>query len=65
MDMGEHFKESWEKKDQGAPMPHTEAMTIAELSEQVVKLTAQEIMKKLRSDNIIVKDKNAASHHYR
>lgn len=30
MDVGEYFTESWEKKEQQAPMPHTEAMTIKE-----------------------------------
>ncbi len=56
MDLGEYVKESWDKKDQEAPVSHTEAMMITELSEKIVKLTPQEIMKKLRSNNIKVKD---------
>lgn len=56
MDLGEYASESWEKKEEAAPMPHTEAMTIIELSEKVVKLKPVQIIEKLKKSNIIVKD---------
>lgn len=54
MDVSEYFTESWEKKEQHAPMPHTEALSIKELSEKVVKLSPEAILKKLRGQNINV-----------
>lgn len=57
MDVGEYFTESWENTDQKAPVAHTEALTIEELSKQVVQLTPGEIMSKLAEHGIQVKDK--------
>ncbi len=54
IDVGEYFTESWEKKEQRAPMPHMEAMSIKELSEKVVKLSPETILEKLRAQNIKV-----------
>jgi hypothetical protein len=54
MDVGEYFTESWEKKEQQAPMPHTEAMSIRELSEKVVKQSPGTILEKLRAQNVEV-----------
>jgi thermostable 8-oxoguanine DNA glycosylase len=56
MDLGTYTSESWEKKEQSAPIPHTEAMTIVELSEKIVKLTPEEIKEKLNKKGISVKD---------
>jgi len=56
MDIGTYTSESWEKKEQAAPIPHTEAMTIIELSEKIVKLTPEEIKGKLNKKGISVKD---------
>lgn len=54
MDIGEYFTESWEKKEEQAPMPHTEALSIKELSEKVVKLSPGEILEKLKKNGIRV-----------
>jgi hypothetical protein len=49
MDIGEYFTESWEKKEEKAPMPHTEALTVVEVSEKLVKMSPGEIVKKLEA----------------
>ena len=49
MDIGEYFTESWEKKEEKAPMPHTEALTVVEVSEKLVKVSPGEIVKKLEA----------------
>lgn len=54
MDIGEYFTESWEKQEERAPMPHTEALTIEELSKKLVKLSPEEIIDKLKKNNITV-----------
>lgn len=54
MDIGEYFTESWEKKEEQAPMPHTEALSIKELSEKLINMKPQEIMKKLEKKGIRV-----------
>jgi len=56
IDLGEHFTESWEKKNEQAPMPHTEALTIKELSEQVVNLSPDTIIQKLQVKGIKVEN---------
>ncbi len=52
MDIGEYFTESWENKDESAPMPHTEDMTITELSDQVIHLSPELILNKLTDRGI-------------
>ncbi|MEN8223542.1 MAG: DUF4405 domain-containing protein [Acidobacteriota bacterium] len=52
MDLGEYFTESWEKKEESAPIAHTEELTIPELSEKVLKITPEEILRKLEELNI-------------
>jgi hypothetical protein len=54
MDIGEYFTESWEKKEERAPMPHTEALTIKKLAAKLIKLTPEEIIEKLKRNNIRV-----------
>ena len=54
MDISEYFTESWEKKEERAPMPHTEDLTIKELSAKLIKLTPEEIIEKLEQNNITV-----------
>jgi hypothetical protein len=52
IDLGEYFTESWENKDERAPMPHTESLTVKELSEQVVQLSPEQILQRLRQKQI-------------
>ncbi len=47
MDFGEYLTESWEKQEQQAPMPHTEAMSLVALSKKLVKASPEEIRQKL------------------
>ena len=54
MDISEYFTESWEKKEERAPMPHTEACSINELSEKIINMTPREIMEKLKKNDITV-----------
>ena len=54
MDIGEYFTESWEKKEERAPMPHTEALSINELSKKVINMTPRDIVEKLRENNVSV-----------
>ncbi|MEN8154612.1 MAG: hypothetical protein ABFR75_11385, partial [Acidobacteriota bacterium] len=56
MDLGEYFTESWEKKEEFAPMPHTEEMTISELSEKVISLSPEQIKMKFTDKGIVVDD---------
>lgn len=56
IDLGEYFTESWEKTDERAPMPHTEALTVKELSEQVVKVSPDKILLKLQAKGIRVEN---------
>ncbi len=49
MDIGEYFTESWEKKEEKAPMPHTEALTVVEVSEKLVKMSPGEVVEKLEA----------------
>ena len=56
VDVGEYFTESWEKKEQRAPVAHTEALSIKELSKQVVAMSPAAIMQKLRDKSIAVED---------
>ena len=49
MDIGEYFTESWEKTAEKAPIAHTEALTIAEVSEKLVKMSPDEIVGKLKA----------------
>lgn len=53
MDFGEYLTESWEKKEESAPIPHTEQFTIIQLSEKVFNnLTPENIKSKLEKANI-------------
>jgi len=54
LDAGEYFTNSWEKKTEEAPMPHTEALSINELSKKLVKLSPSEITQKLEKKGINV-----------
>jgi len=54
MDIGEYFTESWEEKEERAPMPHTEALSINELSEKLINMPPRVIMEKLKKNNITV-----------
>ncbi len=52
MDFGEYLTESWETRDEAAPVPHTEDMTIEELSKNIIKLDPESIIKKLTGKGI-------------
>jgi len=53
MDFGEYLTESWEQKEDKAPMPHTESLTLKELSEKVFeKLTPAQLADKLKNAGI-------------
>jgi hypothetical protein len=54
IDFGEWTTESWEKKDEQAPIPHTEILTIRELSEKYIKISPDSIVTKLKLNNIKV-----------
>jgi hypothetical protein len=48
MDFGEYLTESWEQKDSQAPMPHTESLTLTQLSQKVFdNLSPNQIVNKL------------------
>jgi hypothetical protein len=44
IDFGEWTTESWETKDEQAPIPHAEALTIRELSAKYVQISADSIL---------------------
>jgi hypothetical protein len=57
MDFGEWTTESWEVKEEQAPIPHAEILTIRELSGKYVKMSADSILllikgKGLKADSI-------------
>lgn len=51
MDLGEYFKESWEKKEEVAPIPHAESLTIAEIS-KILNLDVETAQKRLNKAGI-------------
>lgn len=55
MDFGEHLTESWERKEQRAPVPHTESLSINEVSAQLLDISPGEIVEKLINNQIRVK----------
>ncbi len=52
MDVGGYFSDSWQAEDEKAPAPHTESMTIAEVSEKLLNLSPEEIIGKLEMTGI-------------
>lgn len=52
MDLGSEFSSSWLTEDEKAPVPHTEALTIHQVAEQLVKLPPQTIIDKLEKAGI-------------
>lgn len=56
MDLGEYFTESWEKSEERAPMPHTESLTVKELSEKVVNLSPEKILQRLMDKGLKVEN---------
>ena len=54
MAFGESTKESWETKKDQPPVPHAELLTIKELSEKYIKISADSIMLLLRQKGIEV-----------
>jgi hypothetical protein len=56
MDWGERFTESWEKKSGNPPVPHAEAYTIKQLSEDILKIPVSKILKILNDNGYQVTD---------
>lgn len=55
MDFGTYLTESWEKKEETAPMPHTEQLTLKELSEKIFEdITIDQIIEKLTNSGLKV-----------
>ena len=56
MDIGEHLKEGWEKTNEAPPVPHAEEFTIAQLSEEILKISETTIISKLTKLGIEVEN---------
>jgi hypothetical protein len=54
MDFGEWTTESWEIKEEQAPIPHAEILTIRELSGKYIKMSADSIMILIRQKGLKV-----------
>jgi hypothetical protein len=52
MDFGEWTTESWEVKEEQAPIPHAEILTIRELSGKYVKMSADSILLLIRGKGL-------------
>lgn len=52
MDFGEWTTESWELKEDQAPIPHAELLTIKELSQNYVKISADSILLLIRQKDL-------------
>ncbi len=52
MDFGEWTTESWETKEELAPIPHAELLTIKELSQKHVKISADSILLLIRQKGL-------------
>lgn len=52
MDFGEWTTESWEIKEDQAPIPHAELLTIKELSQKYVKISADSILLLIRQKGL-------------
>ncbi|MFY9150445.1 MAG: DUF4405 domain-containing protein [Prolixibacteraceae bacterium] len=53
IDFGEWTTESWEEKDEQAPVPHAELLTIRELSGKYIPLSADSILMIIRQNGLI------------
>lgn len=53
IDFGEWTTESWEIKEEQAPIPHAELLTIRELSEKYVKMSADSILLLIKQKGLI------------
>lgn len=56
MDWGEKFTDSWEEKSGNPPVPHAEAYTIKQLSEDILKIPVAEIFNVLNENGYEVTD---------
>ncbi len=56
MDWGEKLTESWEEKSGNPPVPHAEAYTIQQLSEDILKIPVSEIIRILNDNGYQVAD---------
>lgn len=52
MDFGEYCTDSWEKREERAPIPHAELLTLNELAEQLSLPSVEYITTKLENHNI-------------
>ena len=58
MDLATTIENSWEKKTDSPPVPHTEKFSISEISDKYVNLSPKEIIEKLNNKNIKVESKD-------
>ena len=54
IDFGDWTTESWEVKEEQAPIPHAEILTIKELSEKYIKMSADSILLLIRQKGLKV-----------
>jgi hypothetical protein len=58
MDIGENLKEGWEEQYAAPPVPHAEEFTIAQLSEDIIKVSDEKILSTLTALGIEVESSN-------
>jgi hypothetical protein len=55
---GEYIGTSWEEKQQRAPVPHTENLTLDEVSSKYLETNVEDLISKLESNGILVTGKS-------